>query len=322
MTVTMGDEKNYGIGRINSLNNIVVEDDYIYTIDYIPVNAGSTITWYYSNGTTNTRACLCVYDANKALLSYTAANDSAGYKEYTIPTNGAYIRATFWANYVDQAKILVNDVEVYRPLSGTPLINSIIVIKDGKPYFAQAGYANADGCVALIAPTTTSGPLHIQFNLLEEILGWPYVDFENISVSYANVWRRHLDDPLTDNITEYEIGNGFTETLEQSNKLTTQRPEFPNQITSEQIGWGLVLDDSLQPVMKLYGNKYPEEALADRMKDHYSVSKKRITAQLRSRGGLFSPLHLHAPGSGSGMVCLSQRVQWRDDIVEASLFEI
>ena len=216
----------------------------------------------------------------------------------------------------------VNGVVVYRPLDGTILMNGTVIIKDGTPYYRQAGYANSDGCVALIAPTTQSGKLHIQFNLLMDVLGYPYVSFENISVSYANVWRRHLDNPLTENTTQYDISNGFTDTLEQSNKLTCQRPEFPNQITSEQTGWGLVLDDALNPIMKLYDNKYPEEALAGRMKDHYTMSKKRITAQLRSTGGLFSPLHLHAPGSGSGMVCLSQTVNWRDDIITASLFEI
>lgn len=218
---------------------------------------------------------------------------------------------------VSQAKIGMKVL-----IGSTTLMDGTVIIKDGTPYYGQAGYANADGCVAIIAPSSTSGQLHIQFNLLPDVLGYPYVSFENISVNYANVWRRHLDEPLSENTTSYEINNGFTDTLEQSNTLTTQRPEFAGQLTSEQIGWGLVLDDSLAPIMKLYGNKYPEEALADRMKDHYSVSKKRITAQLRSRGGLFSPLHLHIPGTGTGMVCLSQRVQWRDDIVEASLFEI
>lgn len=208
-------------------------------------------------------------------------------------------------------------------IGSTTLMDADIILKDGTPYYQQAGYANADGCVALIAPTTSSGQLHIQFNLPAMIIGNSrYISFEGLSVSYAKVWRRHLNDPLDNNTTIYEINNGFTDTLEQSNTLTTQRPQFAGQNTSEQIGWGLVLDDSLAPIMKLYGSYYPEDALAQRMRDHYSVSKKRITAQLLSRGGLFNPCHLHAPGSGSGMVCLSQSVNWRDDQIEASLFEI
>lgn len=218
---------------------------------------------------------------------------------------------------VDHAKIGMKVL-----IGSTTLLNDSVILKDGRPYLAQAGYANADGCVALIAPTSTSGPLHIQFNLLEEIFGWPYVDFENISVSYINVWRRHLNDPLDENTTQFEIGNGFTEVLEQGNKLTTQRPEFANQVTSEQTGWGLVLDDSLQPIMKIYGNKYPEELLAERMRDHFSVSKKMLKAQLLSKGGMFSPLHLHTADNGTGMVCLGQSVNWRDDQINAQLFEI
>lgn len=218
---------------------------------------------------------------------------------------------------VDHAKIGMKVL-----IGSTTLLNDSVILKDGRPYLAQAGYANADGCVALIAPTTTSGPLHIQFNLQEEILGWPYVDFENISVSYVNVWRRHLNDPLDENTTQFEIGNGFTEALEQDNKLTTQRPEFANQVTSEQTGWGLVLDDSLQPIMKIYGNKYPEELLAERMRDHFSTSKKKLTAQLLSKGGMFSPLQLHTADNGTGMVCLGQSVNWRDDQINAQLFEI
>ena len=207
-------------------------------------------------------------------------------------------------------------------VGSTTLMDGYITIHDGSPYYAQAGYANNDGCVAIVAPTSTSGDLHIQFTLPGQVLGFPYVSFENISVSYINVWRRHLNSPLEDNTTQFEIGNGFTEELKQDNKLTTQRPEFEGQNTSEQIGWGLVLDDSLQPIMKIYGNKYPEELLAERMRDHYSTSKKMLTAQLLSKGGMFSPLQLHTVDNGTGMVCLSQSVNWRDDQINAQLYEI
>lgn len=208
-------------------------------------------------------------------------------------------------------------------VGSTTLMDADIILKDGTPYYQQAGYANADGCVALIAPTTSSGQLHIQFNLPAMIIGSSrYISFEGLSVSYAKVWRRHLNDPLDENTTQFEIGNGFTDALEQDNKLTTQRPELSNQVTSEQAGWGLILDDSLQPVMKIYGNKYPEEALAERMRDHYSSSKKMLTAQLLSKGEMFSPLQLHTADNGTGMVCLGQSVNWRDDQINAQLFEI
>lgn len=322
MTITIGNDKNYDVGFYKVDGTINTNANFIHNTEYIQVNTNDAIVWKYS---ANAKASvyLIEYDSNKGIVGTRSATSNTGSISFTIDNQSTkYIRASFWTNYIDNAQILVNGIVAFKPMIGTPLLDNTIIVKDGRPYFAQAGYANADGCVALIAPTTTSGPLHIQFNLLEEILGWPYVDFENISVSYVNVWRRHLNDPLDENTTQFEIGNGFTEELEQDNKLTTQRPEFPNQITSEQTGWGLVLDDSLQPTMKIYGNKYPEELLAERMRDHYSASKKRITAQLLSIGGLFSPLHLHAPGTGTGMVCLSQNVNWRDDQIEASLFEI
>lgn len=324
MTVTIGDEKNYASGYLNSSGGIKSNSNYIYSTEYIPVNEGDVITWIYSAASAYSSMYIIQYNSAKENIHYNGATLSAGRREITISDNNSkYIRASFFSNYINNAKILINGVEAYRPLTGTSLFNGTVVVKDGRPYLSQAGYANSDGCVALIAPTTQSGPLHIQFNFPSLILGdYPYLSFENISVSYIRVWRRHLNDPLDENTTQFEIVNGFTETLEQTNTLTTQRPEFPNQLTSEQIGWGLVLSNTLQPIMKLYDDKYPEEALADRMRNHYSVSKKRISAQLMSRGGLFNPLHLHAPGFGSGMVCLSQSVNWRDDQITASLFEI
>ena len=325
MTVLMDSDNpyNYASGRIAFSGNPAANSNYIYNTEYIPVNSGDIVDWIYSANTSSTGIYLCTYDNNKTRLNQYPADSNEGHITVTIPNNGSvYIRATFFLNYKANAKILINGIEVFKPIDATSLLDSTVIIKDGRPYLAQAGYANADGCVALIAPTNQSGALHIQFNLPQSLLGWPYVSFENISVSYAKVWRRHLNDPLDENTTQFEIGNGFTEALEQDNKLTTQRPEFPNQITSEQTGWGLVLNESLQPVMKLYGNKYPEELLAERMRDHYSTSKKMLTAQLLSKGGLFSPLHLHTADNGTGMVCLGQSINWRDDQINAQLFEI
>lgn len=325
MTVLMDSYNpyNYASGYINSSTSVVANSSYIYSNIDIPVKYGDVVTWIYSNGSTSNSICLMEYNASNNKVYYFTANNSTGQRVITINYNSTtHIRASFFANYKENARLLVNGIEVYRPLDATSLMNSEVLIKDGRPYLAQAGYANADGCVALIAPTNQSGALHIRFNLLTEVLGWPYVDFENISVSYADVWRRHLNDPLNENTTQFEIGNGFTEALETDNKLTTQRPEFANQVTSEQTGWGLVLDDSLQPIMKIYGNKYPEELLAERMRDHYSTSKKMLTAQLLSKGGMFSPLHLHTADNGTGMVCLGQSVNWRDDQINAQLFEL
>lgn len=320
MTVMIGDV-NYASGRLDNYGNVVEDSTCIYSTVYIPVHSGDSVQWVYSANSSNANARMIIYDSSKTQISFSNASNSSGTKTVTMSTNAAYIRASFFSNYKDNARLYVNDVEVFRPV-GDYLMDGDVILKDGSPYYAQAGYANSDGCVALLAPTNISGPLHIQFNMLYNILEYPYVSFENIRVSYANVWRRHLNEPLDENTTMFEIGNGFTEEMEQTNKLTTQRPEFAGQLTSEQTGWGLVLSNTLQPIMKLYDDKYPEEALAERMRDHFSISRKMITAQLLSRGGMFSPLHLHVPGSGSGMACLAQKVNWRDDQITAYLFEL
>lgn len=322
MTVTIGNEKNYDFGFYNSAGNINSNSNFIHNTEYIQVNTNDVIVWKYS---ANARASvyLIEYDSNMGIVGTRSATSNTGSISFTIVNSSTkFIRASFWTNYIDNAQILVNGIIAFKPMIGTPLLDNTITVKDGSPYFAQAGYANADGCVALLAPTTTSGQLHIHFNLLPNVLSYPYVSFEGISVSYANVWRRHLNDPLDENTTQFEIGNGFTDELEQDNKLTTQRPEFANQVTSEQTGWGLVLDDSLQPIMMITGNKYPEELLAERMRDHFSTSKKMLTAQLLSKGGMFSPLQLHTADNGTGMVCLGQSVNWRDDQINAQLFEL
>ena len=97
--------------------------------------------------------------------------------------------------------------------------------------------------------------------------------------------------------------------------LTTQRPE--------QIGYGIILNASTAPVASLYNNNTPEQALATRMYAHYQVQKKKITAQLKSEKyyAMLNPMNLHIPGSGSGMVALYQSVDYRNEIVTASLFE-
>lgn len=220
-----------------------------------------------------------------------------------------------WENYTGEIgmKVLLDE---------TVLMDARVWCEDGSPYYYQSGYANADSCVAII-PGNATGNLHIQFNIPVHLIIDMYYSIQDLEVTYANDWRRHINDPMDENVSEFAINNGFTDTLDQKNTLTTQRPEFASQATSEQIGWGLVLDDDLDAIMKLYGNYYPEEALANRMYAHYQASKKLITAQLESSdAGMLNPLHLHIPGTGTAMVCLSQSVDWYNERVTAYLFEI
>lgn len=141
-----------------------------------------------------------------------------------------------------------------------------------------------------------------------------YYSLENVKVEYIKPWTRHLNEPDSENVYYQDIGGGWEDDIEVSTRLTTMRPE--------QIGTGIILDDDMEPVQYLYDSRTPERALATRMYDHYQTSKKLITAQLESNGTMLSPLDLHVPGSGDGMVCLAQSVNWRDDQITAYLFEM
>lgn len=165
-----------------------------------------------------------------------------------------------------------------------------------------------------------SGQLEVEFSnlpsqdeLVQDTYWNRYYSLENITVEYIRPWTRHLEEPDSENVYMADIEGGWEEKLEVTNKLTTQR--------TDQIGDGIILDDDMEPVQYLYNNKTPERALVERMQAHYTTAKKMLTVQLEGDGELLSPMHLHAPGSGDGMVCLAQSVDWRNDQITAYLFE-
>ena len=166
-----------------------------------------------------------------------------------------------------------------------------------------------------------SGQIEIEFSNLPSQDGlvndsyWNrYYSLENITVEYIRPWTSHLNEPDTENVYMVDIEGGWEEDLEINNKLTTWH--------TNQIGDGIILDDDMEPVQYLYSNKTPERALVERMQAHYSTTKQMLTVQLASDGELLSPMHLHSPGSGDGMVCLAQSVDWRNDQITAYLFEM
>lgn len=141
-----------------------------------------------------------------------------------------------------------------------------------------------------------------------------YYAITNPTISYIEPWTQYLWSATTENTEIRNIGQGFTKTLEQTNKFTTYR--------TQQYGYGVVLSDTMALVTNLYDGKTPEAALADRMSAYHSVSRKMITAQVYSYASQADPTRPLLPGSGSPMACLSQTVYWRDDTVNATLYEI
>lgn len=140
-----------------------------------------------------------------------------------------------------------------------------------------------------------------------------YYSIENITISTITPWTHHLWKASTLNTAMRYIENGYTDELEQTNKLTCY--------DTDQYGHGVVLNSNLGTVSSLYNGSRPESALADRMAAYYGSSRKRLSVMLRSHGTMMSPLHLHIPGHGNPMVCLSQSIDWRDDIITANLYE-
>ena len=141
-----------------------------------------------------------------------------------------------------------------------------------------------------------------------------YYAITNLSISYIDPWTQYLWEPVSENVEVRTITGGYTETKEQTNKLTTYR--------AQQYGYGVVLSPTMAKISTLYDNKTPEAALADRMQAYHSVSRKKLSVQLYAYAMQHDPMHPLLPGSGQGMACLSQTVYWRDDMAEVTLYEI
>ena len=224
--------------------------------------------------------------------------------------------------YADQWKSVDYSALYIRVSVGDYIIfDDYVTVLDGriKAFSTQAMVNSADGIA--IPCNLYSGQIEIDISNLPSGEAWwwheywdHYYSLENLTVEYIRPWTRHLNEPDSENVYMVDIGGGWEEKLEITNKLTTQR--------TDQIGDGIILDDDMEPVQYLYNNKTPERALVERMQAHYSTSKKMLTVQLASDGELLSPMHLHAPGSGDGMVCLAQSINWRDDQITAYLFEM
>ena len=206
-------------------------------------------------------------------------------------------------------------------IGNNTIFDDYVTVLDGKlKSFTTQGMVNSSEGIA-ISCNQYSGQIDIDIsNMPSNEVWWgegywnKYYSLENLTVEYIRPWTRHLNEPDTENVYMVDIEGGWEEKLEITNKLTTWH--------TDQIGDGIILDDDMEPVQYLYNNKTPERALVERMQAHYSTAKKMLTVQLASDGELLSPMHLHSSGSGDGMVCLAQSVDWRNDQITAYLFEM
>lgn len=96
----------------NSTGGIDGNPEWFIAKDYIPVENGDTIVW--NPGSNNWGGYLCLYDSSKIFLAYYSANAA----ERTITLNNAdvaYIRAPFYMDNLENAKIIRNGVTVWIP---------------------------------------------------------------------------------------------------------------------------------------------------------------------------------------------------------------
>lgn len=203
------------------------------------------------------------------------------------------------------------------------LYSDICVIKDGTTKSYGVAGVMMDATEGLIINQTNGyfGSGEVVVTIAQPVAGdfWESLDYlywysiSNIKVSLSNSWTRHLEDVEDVNIEERIIESGFVDELSQENAFTTYR--------TDQMGYGIILDSSLNLISTLYDNKTPEDALADRMATHYNESKKKLRVQLEGVGHLFPPSSRVLPGSGTVMTCLSQSMNWRDDLNEVTLYE-
>lgn len=225
------------------------------------------------------------------------------------------------ATYKDEWETFDGSIKLKIEIGSSVVFDDAVPVVEGQICTPNAQEAN---CMVLLG-SIYSGAIKITLQVMPVDLApvqpplspsyWDYYySMEGLTLSYIRSWEHTLTDPADENTVKHTIGNGWTEELEQSNMLTTQRPE--------QIGYGLILDSDLQPVASLYNSTTPENALATRMYSHYQSSKKKITVQLAGNGSMLSPLHRHIPGTGAQMMCLSQSVDWRNEQITAQLYEI
>lgn len=105
--------QNY-IPRCTFSNSGGIDGNYEWFIskDYIPVSNGDTIVW--NPGINNWGGYLCLFDSDKNFLQSYSANAA----ERTITLNNAdaaYIRAPFYMDNLENAKIIQNGVTVWAP---------------------------------------------------------------------------------------------------------------------------------------------------------------------------------------------------------------
>lgn len=185
--------------------------------------------------------------------------------------------------------------------------------------------SDENGWIVKIPDDTPSGDIYVTISHYYDMdYSAKYQSFRNITLSYLSDWREDFGESETENSFKHEGENGFTSYYNVSSKLTAYK--------EHEFGAGIILasDPSAEPPVSLnVSGERPEVHLADRLWRYYKQSRKKLTVQLRMDGEGLNPLNLHSFSTAvplsteiRGMACLAQTIDWAEDMVTASLFEI
>ena len=183
------------------------------------------------------------------------------------------------------------------------------------------------------APTNIEG--QVTMNILaaysNDIETWPgtaYIAYENLEIQLVasentrgvikiedREQREDENRTKIDLVNQYGEPNGFTEAWSQECGLTLAREAVPDS-------YGAVLDANRAQPSSLYGNAYPEDAMAERAKNYFGNARLRIRAIVESLNKMLSPMVTYTfTNGGQPYIVIEQQHNWRTNEVRASFYE-
>lgn len=210
-----------------------------------------------------------------------------------------------------------------------------VTVKDGVfSNSTRIGGVNDAEEAFVLSPITNSGMMSIMFNVAygpNSYLRSYYFSIEDLELKYSMpMWTPSYVKVPGENVEKEMIGNGFQEDLETGFGLTTKRTELNNPdarvpfptLSWAQYGTGIILGaNEVGTPGTLYDSKTPERALVERMKKYYGRSRQKLNVTVRGTS-MLDPWMLHSVGTSGPYACISQSVNWRDEQINVSLYDI
>ncbi len=218
----------------------------------------------------------------------------------------------------------------YNPQTGwtTSMATIRLLVKDGK--IEGYGYrTESDAVFRSFIPVsdTVSGEvvLHIMASADSRQYygqGDRYIAYENLGIrlspenaTRASVKIEGKEQRSDVNKKIIKINTGFTSEWSMESGLTVAREPVPDS-------YGAVLTAGKEIPTSLYGNEYPEDALAERASAYFGQSRQKINAIVRCSDQMLAPyVPYQFQDGGQQFICISQKMNWKTNRNEASFYE-